>query len=226
MLGSLLIHGFTGSPEEIQPLHYELEQKGFQVMAPILKGHCGERRDLKQACWQDWVESAESGLQELFEQNQKVIIVGFSMGGLIAAHLASRYPVDRLVLLSPAMYAPNYQQILQDIRESIRNKEGILTERMMDYIQKFMNTPIKTIRQFRLLVKNLSKDLPNVNVPTLIIHGNRDDVVHPRSAKHIYDSISSDEKRLYYLPRSKHIICHDEEAEDVKNLVTSFLPQF
>lgn len=226
MIGSLLIHGFTGSPDEVEPLHRELEDKGFDVIAPILKGHCGERKELKLATWKDWVASAEESLQQLIQRNQRVIVVGFSMGGMIAAHLASRYPIDRLILLSPAMFTPNYQQILEDIRESMRNKEGFFTERMLDYIQKAFNTPIKTVWQFRQLVKHLSKDLPNVNVPTLIIHGNCDDVVHPRSAKYIYDAISSHEKRLYYLPRSKHIICHDEEAEDVKHLVRSFLPQF
>lgn len=226
MIGSLLIHGFTGSPEEVEPLHRELEQKGFDVVTPILKGHCGERKELKLATWKDWVASAEEGLQQLMKLHKRVIVVGFSMGGLIAAHLSSRYPIDRLILLSPAMFTPNYQQIIEDIRESVRNKEGFVTARMLEYIHKAMNTPIKTIWQFRQLVKNLSKDLPNVNVPTLIIHGNRDDVVHPRSAKYIYDAISSPEKRLYYLPRSKHIICHDAEADDVKHLVTSFLPQF
>ncbi len=226
MIGSLLIHGFTGSPEEVEPLYRELEQRGFHVIAPVLKGHGGKRKELKLATWKDWVKSAEAGLQELMKMYKRVIVIGFSMGGMIAAHLAARYPIERLILLSPAMFAPNYQQIIQDLRESIRNKEGILNGRILDYAQKMVNTPIKTVWQYRLLVKHLSKDLPHVNVPTLIIHGNRDDIVHPRSAKHIYDSISSHEKRLYYLPRSKHIICHDTEAEYVKNLVTSFLPQF
>lgn len=226
MSSSLLIHGFTGSPEELEPLSRELEQHGYAVKAPLLKGHGGELKELRLAKWQDWVASAEDGLNELMQLHKKVMLVGFSMGGLIAAHLATRYPVERLVLLSPAMYAPNYQQIILDLYNCVRNKEGIFTEKMFDYTRKFIKLPMKTLWQFHLLVKHLSRDLYKVNVPTLIIHGNQDDVVHPRSAKHIYDSISSNEKRLHYLPRSKHIICHDAEAEDVKRLVTSFLPQY
>lgn len=225
MIGSLLIHGFTGSPDEVKPLYHALQQKGIRVISPTLKGHGGARRELKKSTWHDWVQSAEEALHELLQRHQKVIVIGFSMGGLIAAHLAARYPIERLVLLSPAMFVPNYGQIIHDIRDSYRNKEGILTARMLEYAHKITTTPLKTLWHFHRLVKHLRNDLPFVHVPTLIIHGTCDDVVHPRSAKYIYDSIASPEKRLYYLPRSKHIICHDCEADEVKHLVTNFLPQ-
>lgn len=224
MIGCLLIHGFTGSPKELEPLADYLQHNGFAVFTPILKGHCTNRDELKKCNWQEWVESAESVLKEMNDQFSQIFIIGFSMGGLIAAHLASRYQVERLVLLSPAMFVPNYKQIWLDLRDGFRTKQE-LTNRFKGYLSKLKRTPISTIWQFRQLVKHLRNDLPHVHVPTLIIHGDRDDVVHPRSAKFIYDTISSDEKLLHFLPKSKHIVCHDEEAEDLKKLVLSFLPQ-
>lgn len=225
MIGALLIHGFTGSPQEVEPLAQELTQLGFYVIAPVLKGHGGDLKELSTCTWIDWIASAENSLQKLLQEYHKVIIIGFSMGGLIAAHLAARYPVDRLILLSPAIYAPNIRQMLIDFRESIVEQDVQALKRFKEYMVKFFATPKKTFWHFKRLVKYVRNDLPKVQVPALIIHGTMDDVVHPRSAKYIYDAISSKEKKLYYLPRSKHILCHDREAEQVKYLVRTFLPQ-
>lgn len=225
MIGALLIHGFTGSPKEVEPLAEELRQLGCHVVSPTLKGHGGDLKQLGTCTWSDWIASAEIGLQKLLQHYHNVIVIGFSMGGLIAAHLASRYPVDRLILLSPAVYAPNIRQMATDLRLSILNQDGQSLQRFKEYMMKFLATPKKTFWHFKRLVKTVRNDLPKVQVPTLIIHGTMDDVVHPRSAQYIYDAISSKEKKLYYLPRSKHLLCHDREAEQVKYLVRTFLPQ-
>lgn len=41
-------------------------------------------------------------VDELTAQNADVILIGFSMGGVIAAHLAAVKPVKKLILLAPA----------------------------------------------------------------------------------------------------------------------------
>ena len=45
---------------------------------------------------------AELAMRRLQKEVDRVIVVGFSMGGLIAMYLSLRYPVDKLVLLSAA----------------------------------------------------------------------------------------------------------------------------
>ena len=45
---------------------------------------------------------AELAIRKLQTEVDRVIVVGFSMGGLIAMYLALRYPIDKLVLLSAA----------------------------------------------------------------------------------------------------------------------------
>lgn len=52
---------------------------------------------------------------------ETVYVIGFSMGGLIAAYLAVNYPVKKLVLLSAAAYYVNPKQLAADIGKMVKD---------------------------------------------------------------------------------------------------------
>lgn len=226
LVGCLLIHGFTGSPIEVEPLALHLQERGIETVSPTLAGH-GEDPvlSMKEVNWQDWVRSAEVAMQEIQGKCDTVYVVGFSMGGLIAAYLANRYPVTKLVLLSasvfylnPKLWAKDFAELVQAI---FRDKQQLQEYRR--YRERIKATPIRAVVQFRHLVRALKPELANINIPTLIIQGACDTLVDPRSAQYIYDNILCQDKHLHVLPKSKHIVCHDCEQDKLIQLVEKFL---
>jgi carboxylesterase len=88
--GVLCIHGFTGGPFEVQPFADYIEARtDWIVKIPTLPGH-GEILSLKNRTAEQWMMEAEIALRELKKEASRIIIVGFSMGGLIAMYLANR----------------------------------------------------------------------------------------------------------------------------------------
>ncbi len=216
----VLIHGFTGSPKEIEIIANHLEEKGIDVVTPTLPGH-GEyinRREMRRFTRRDWLESAEKVIKETTESYDEVYLIGFSMGGLISAFLATKYPIKKLVLLSTSVFYLNVHRFVDNMKQKMRSKS-----QLQRYIYKIKNTPIRTTLQFRTLVKELTPYIEQIDVPTLIIQGEQDDLVDPRSAQYIYEHIQSKEKELHFLPNSKHIICWDSDKEQVVDLVDQFL---
>src|SRR2546429_9501847 len=61
-LGCLLVHGFTGTPEEMRPLGEALAARGFPVYAVLLAGHGTDVAELARTCWTDWFASVEAGV--------------------------------------------------------------------------------------------------------------------------------------------------------------------
>ncbi|MCF6093623.1 alpha/beta fold hydrolase [Microaerobacter geothermalis] len=228
MVGCVLIHGFTGSPFELEPLSAFLEKKGIAISVPVLAGHEGSKESMRDVTWQDWIRSAEKAVKEMTAKCDTVYLIGFSMGGLIAAHLSTKYPVKKLVMMSACVFYVNPQQLFKDVAEVIKQhfKEGGNPEHFKRYIDKVSKTPLRSVVHFRRLVKILKQDLPKVTVPTLILQGECDDLVEPRSAQYIYDTIQSEIKEIYFLPQSRHIICHDCEKEEVIRRVDQFLFPF
>lgn len=121
MIGCLCIHGFTGSPYEVEPLvDFLKKHTDWEIAAPTLPGH-GETLQLKGVRYKDWIKHAEEELKKLMVKCETVYVIGFSMGGLIAAYLAVNYPVKKLVLLSPAAYYVNPKQLAADIRKMVKD---------------------------------------------------------------------------------------------------------
>lgn len=169
VIGCLCIHGFTGAPYEIEPLVNFLEEHtDWKISAPTLPGH-GEEEDLSTVSYQQWIEFVEGELEKLIEECEVTYIIGFSMGGMLAAHLAAKYHVEKLVLLSAAAYYVNIKQLYLDVQEMVKDslkgrlKSNVLFQR---YKKKITVTPMSATKQFRLLIKMIKSSLKNVHVPT------------------------------------------------------------
>ena len=226
MIGCLLIHGFTGSPFEVEPLtHYLQKKTDWRLAVPTLPGH-GEVLNLKGILHHQWLECAENALKELLNVCEEVYVIGFSMGGLIAGILAAKYPVSRLVLLSAAAFYINYEQLLKDIGEIIKDSfQGKLLENELfnRYKKKIFSTPISSTSEFKKIVRKSRPVLGEVKIPTFIAQGEADGIVPKKSAFYLYDKIGSSHKVLRLEPNAKHLICHCEERNQLFDEIFCFL---
>ncbi|MFD2612134.1 alpha/beta hydrolase [Paenibacillus gansuensis] len=211
----LLIHGFTGGPFEVRPLALHLEQLGYECYLTLLPGHGGSGEALRGVAWQEWLRHVEKEADKLTSLHGSFDLVGFSMGGLLAAYLARRYPVRRLVLLSAAVIYLSPGRFIQSIADLIRSGQA----RELRHVKR---TPLEAVWQFTRLVKELKPELRHIRIPTLVLQGDRDEIVHPASARYISSKLRG-YCESYHFPRSKHLICLDSEKEQVFERVADFL---
>ena len=80
------LHGFgRRRTDEFLPLKNFLAAKNIELIMPELFNP----RNPQDVDPQKWIQRAEEVVDQLAAQNAEVILVGFSMGGVIAAHLAA-----------------------------------------------------------------------------------------------------------------------------------------
>lgn len=104
--GVLLIHGFSSTPRELRSLTEILQQEGIPYYTPVLTGFGLEDVHLLSVIReQDWMRDAITAY-DIFSANcDEVIVVGNSMGALLACHIASKRRVDKLILTAPYLLA-------------------------------------------------------------------------------------------------------------------------
>lgn len=239
-VGVLLLHGYSGSPAELQPLGQTLAEAGYNIHAPLLAGHGSTPDALFGVRWEDWQRSAEDGLQYLRTMCPRVFICGFSAGGLLALRLAAREPVAGMITLAPALrlrgggllrlagllqyVMPWYYPLARAnfnnpaVRAAVleRAPEAKLDDpAVVAAIRREAKVPVGSLYQLYRLQRAAQRDLPHIDVPTLIMQGRRDQTVDPRSAELVYRTIRSADKQLRWFEQSGHQLPKEAERTEV-----------
>lgn len=114
------IHGMWARPRIWDGLRTHFEAEGYATRAPALPGHDVEPDepapdDLEDLGLADYVAALEADLRDIAEP---VVLIGHSMGGLIAQILAARVAPAGLVLLSTAPSSSVFPLAWEPIRTS------------------------------------------------------------------------------------------------------------
>jgi carboxylesterase len=229
-VGCLLIHGFSGSPVEMRWLGAYLAERGMRVEGVRLAGHGTRPEELKHLTWHDWLQSADEGLDRLRRTHEKVVIVGFSMGGLLGLHLCVARPDDisSIVTISTPVYFRDRRiHLIPVVRHvvhwhNVRRPGNSTDPEAHTRYHAYRRYPLVAVDQLLDLMRVTRKLLPAVKTPALIMHGVRDDVVHPRSAHYLFDRIGSNKRDLVFWHNSGHGVVFDAEREEVWSRVSEF----
>ncbi len=209
--GILLIHGFGGGPHELEPLSRRLAGLGYRAVSITLKGHGGNRRALSAAVRRDWIEAAERELARLREDGPAVVI-GFSMGGLIALRLYQSRPFDGLVTINTPVWYWNLPQILRNLvaRPSVS---------LRYYLRESVNKPVRALVEFQRLLRE-SRSLPErVFCPALVCQTLDDDTTQPRSADFLASRLAGLVKLRHYDRGGHNAICSDSSEQIVTDII-------
>lgn len=101
----VLVHGLAASPAHLRQIAEKLQKSGYDVVAPILKGHGGYDELLKQADFKEWAEDVKFAGEIAGGLSSPKYIMGHSTGGLLAAYEASENPgkYEAIVGWDPAL---------------------------------------------------------------------------------------------------------------------------
>ncbi|MBR9984338.1 MAG: alpha/beta fold hydrolase [Desulfosarcina sp.] len=111
-LAVVYIHGFSASRMEVWPLCDHLaEAMGANLFYTRLNGHGQDGDALARATVQDWMDDGMEAVDIGQRLGEKVILLGTSTGGTLAAWLAAQPSVaariHRLILISPNFFPKN-----------------------------------------------------------------------------------------------------------------------
>ena len=226
-LGCLLLHGFTSSLATMDGLVPYLEQRGLPYRLPTLRGHGSTPAALHGVTWRDWYADADRALDELLGECERAVVVGLSMGGLVALHLAAERPVRLagVVAVAPAMRLAGgpldqLRVFLRAVRGGMQTvdarnayEDAALAAASTNYTEAPARA-ILSLDQYGRVVKRL---LPRITIPFLLIYTPRDRVVRPETARTIFDAVGTpaDRKHLLAFDQCGHEMLLDRQRETV-----------
>jgi carboxylesterase len=112
----VLFHGLANSPREYRELAATLYAGGDNVFAPRLPEHAlrgGTAGDLRRLTAESLRNVADAAIDIASGLGDTVVVLGFSLGGNMAAWTAQFRPVARVVIVSPALGLSHLSTIAQ-----------------------------------------------------------------------------------------------------------------
>jgi carboxylesterase len=230
---ALLLHGLTGSPFEMLTVARRLNARGLRCRGPLMAGHGGDPRALIGVSWEEWVEGARRELEAL-EGARRLLVVGCSMGALVACELARTRPprVDALALLAPAFRLRAAGRVADFLARrtplarlvplwpkfggsDVRDKEMRAKNPSMAAL------PLEAVASLGALARHLEPHLSEIAVPTLLVLGGQDHTVSSREARRLATRFRG-ASRVVELAESYHLVGIDVERERCAEVVDQF----
>ena len=208
----------------------------YHVYAPLVPGYgdseeCSELRDMLDFALHTWDVVDALGVKD-------PVLVGFSMGGMIAGEMAALAPrdVSRLALIAPAglwlddhpipdIFAMLPYDLPQYLFYDVDAGAKALTAGMDLGDPKFLQTfLVQNARQlgaagkilFPIPERGLSTRLYRIRAKTLIIWGENDNLIKPVYARAFQKGIAGAD--LVTIPKAGHLVAFEKPAEVVSAL--------
>lgn len=232
----LALHGFGATPQEVELVVGIARELGLAALAPLLPGHGTSVLDLARTRYRHWLGAAERALLALAGEHSRVIVVGSSMGSLLALDLAVDHPEQVLgvgVLGSPIRLPWPYPSLALALIERLKIPDFTLPKAGPDILDEegrrtqitYSEQPAYAGNEVRRAGRRVEGRLGLVTCPAFVAHGRHDLVCPAKNARVVHARLGTParDKELLLLERSHHIITRDVERELLRARLRAFV---
>jgi len=228
-VGVVCVHGFTGSPADLDFLRARLGEAGFTATAPLLPGHGTTVEDLDRRRWSEWVDAVDAEVTTAGRNHARVAVVGQSLGALLALHVTAH---RREVACVASLAAPLWLSGIAKLAATWSAKLGIRSlpklggadvsdPEVKRAAQGYNRIPVRALGQLVAFMRVVDDELATITQPVLVLHAANDHTAPVACATRIAERTRA--RRLRILPRSYHLIASDVERDIVADEVVSFI---
>lgn len=213
----MFLHGYTGGRYELDPLFDYLKARyEFEYEFPVYPGH-GTILDLKSVGGDDWYDEALSAYENLKRRVDRVYIIGFSMGGVFASHLAQDEPVEKLMLIAPAFEHIGISKIDKLHLIPRHFGEHMKMKNYQKIKKRLRAVPLKAYQEFRNITTAKKEGIENIQAKTMIIHGKQDLLVPYESSIEVAKRIP--DTRLELIDDAPHLFAFSDHNQLELNIL-------
>ncbi len=249
MRAVLLLHGFLTNYKDFGRLTGTLRKKYDHVIEFVFPGHLeigATEPYYKDFTCEKTFELIDSTVEKLLYEYDDLDVVGFSMGGAVGTYIASKYPIRKLVLLSPANKFFNLSLPLnrlsffiravlertkkitnEDVKKIDKEMESVRIDDVrsveMAFKELLPNYSIHTVTTFVRIINKCNKSLTQIDCPTLIIWGELDQLVPKKSIEDIQKICINEDVKLIVYDDISHLMFRSCNANKIEKDVVKFL---
>ncbi|MEW6029043.1 MAG: alpha/beta hydrolase [Chloroflexota bacterium] len=218
----LFIHGFATYIDDLIPLAFAFHNEGYTCDLLALKGHGGSQDDLINSSYAEWYEQVKVAYFHHKEQSEKVYIIGFSLGALLAIDLAREQNVDGIIGISTFLAPPANSKTLYRL---LGNLPLLRFTRMLQVSAKSTkkelsfnrHLPLQLVGTILEQAKRVQRNAYAIEAPILLLHSLDDKAADYNAIAEMYYTLQQ-QSRLVTFRSLNHFIQFDIPAARIVDL--------
>jgi len=236
----LLVHGLGAHSGWFEALGRRLKVRQIYALAYDQLGF-GKRREQPFRSRKQWLEDLELVFRYMKEQvgDAPIFLLGNSAGALISllqarklqaaglilsspgfeAHSSSFTPWFRLKGITQALLDPDKEISLPYKTDDVTRDPGARKWIEADEDRRF-SVPARVLWELLMLSKEVDKEVPRMNVPTLMLTAGVESIVDNKVAQTVFSKLAARQKRSQVFQESWHDLMFDPQLDEVAEEIT------
>jgi pimeloyl-ACP methyl ester carboxylesterase len=209
----VFLHGYTGNRIGDHRIFVkaarELSKNGMACLRFDFRGSGESEGDFADVTLESEIDDAAAAIEFLRDfsgiDQQRVGLVGLSLGGSVAACVSGRHDVRSLALWSPSAFI---DYLVEKDDQIVRDPYAWLPPNFQDALKKHGRVDIGGFMRGKDYFESLRRvdplrEIARYDGPVLFIHGSEDEVVSPVNSEIMYDSVKG-QRRLIIIDDADH----------------------
>jgi alpha-beta hydrolase superfamily lysophospholipase len=227
----LVVHGLNSHSSYYQYFAAQLNENYYEVYAIDIEGRGNsEGNRYYIADYRDTIADIDQLFNIIKAAHPKapVFLMGHSAGGVFSAVYAALYqdklsgficesfafripaPGFALAFIKLLSYILPHASLIKLKNEDFSRDKSVVYKMNSDLLITDEKQPAKTIQQLLLAADVLKKQMPDLHIPLLILHGTADKVTRPEGSKYFMEHAASPDKQLKLYEGHYHDLLNDK----------------
>lgn len=232
----LLLHGFGGKSSNWEYAGQKINQNlNAPVYIPRLPGHGTNINDFLNSNADQWLRKAVDSYLYLKSDFEEIYLAGLSMGGLLAALIASKFEIKKLSLVAPAfftknkniVFTPYLKYFIKKLDNNFKVDEENSTKAEIDFHNNYsLNYYTEALAELYKVIKKSRQVVSEIKTETQLILSTNDQQVETNKIKSFLNKNMGQflvDQKIYQ--KSSHVIVNELEKERCAQDIINFFSE-
>lgn len=219
----LLLHAYSGSPNDVRMLGRYLEKLDYTVYAPLFTGHgTTEPLDILRVEPEQWLEDSRRAITFLRRKGyQEISVFGLSLGGVFAMRL-----LEELDLKGGGCFcspiAPGETNVTESFLAYVQQVRQTAGEKTAD-LSRYRPLVEVQVGKISELSQKIYHDLSKIDKPIFLAQAGQDEMIDSRGVFLTAEGLQQVLFTLKWYPDSSHVITVGKDHQQLEEDVAAFL---
>ena len=216
---AIVVHGYTANAASMTRWVRKFHEKGYNVLAPDLRGHGNSEGDYIGMGWHDRLDLLQ-WIDEIIKVNPdtEIVLFGISMGGATVLKAAGEELPDNVkVIVEDCGYSSVSDVFIYQLDDLFGLPEFP--------VMRAANTVTKLRAGYDLYEASALKQVAKSKKPILFIHGDQDSFVPFQMVNELYEAASVEKEKLI-IPGAGHGEAENVDPEIYWSTIWSFVGKY